>query len=455
MASALGRYDMTTGPEWKHILLFSLPIMAGNLLQQLYNTVDGIVVGNFVSQNALAATGTAGTLAFIFLAFAIGFGNGSGIMIAQLFGAKQYDELKSAVSTSLILLVSLGAFFSLFGCLLARWLLHGLMNVAAGEVLDLAVIYFTVYSVGFILQFIYNAVAAILRALGDSKATLYFLLVSSVINLVLDLVFVVVFHWGVAGAAIATVLSQLGSAAVSVVYMFRHYPIFRFKKGEFVFRPEKCLLCLRLGIPNTVQQSIVSFGNVFIQRLVNSFGEAAMAAFTVGVRMEGYLFVPAVGLSVGVSNFTAQNVGAGDFERVRRGSRASVVIVLIIAFTLELLSYIFAEPISRLFGVEGEAFTLSVSYVRFLAFFFWMFGVYICYSGLLQGAGDVMFAMLGSLLSLLTRVVVSYTLVYSFGVDFSAVWKAMPVGWVLCLSMALWRYFSGGWREKGIVKRDG
>ena len=451
--AAIGKRNMTEGAEWKHILLFSLPIMAGNILQQLYNTVDGIVVGNFVSQNALAAAGTSGTLAFLFLAFSIGFGNGAGIMIAQFFGARQYGELKNGVSTALILLVGMGAAFSVFGCVCARLLLHGLMNVAEGEVLELAVRYFSIYALGFLLQFLYNAVAAILRAIGDSQATLYFLLVSSVINIGLDLLFVIVFHWGVAGAAIATVLSQLGSAAVSVVYMFKKHAIFRFAKGEFVFRGDKCRLCLRLGVPNTIQQSIVSFGNIFIQRLVNSFGEAAMAAFTVGVRMEGYLFVPAVGLSVGVSNFTAQNVGAGDFKRVRNGIRASVVIVLIVAFTLELLSYIFAAPISALFGVKGEAMQLSISYVRFLAFFFWLFAVYICFSGLLQGSGDVMYAMLGSLISLAIRVIVSYALVYTFHSDFSAIWKAMPVGWVFCLAMVLIRYYTGGWKEKGVVNR--
>ena len=454
MASSLTKNDMTTGPEWKHILLFSLPIMAGNLLQQLYNTVDGIVVGNYVSQNALAATGSAGTLAFIFLAFAIGFGNGSGIMIAQLFGARRFDELKGAVSTAIILLLSIGAFFSVFGCLLSRFLLHSLMNVPNGEVLDLAAAYFSVYSIGFFLQFLYNAVAAILRAVGDSRATLYFLLVSSVVNLILDLVFVVMFGWGVIGAAAATVISQLGSAAVSVIYMFKKYEVFRFGKGEITFRRDKCLLCLKLGIPNTIQQSIVSFGNVFIQRLVNSFGEAAMAAFTVGVRMEGYLFVPAVGLSVGVCNFTAQNVGAGDFGRVKRGCRASVVIVLIIAFTLEILSYVFASSIASLFGVSGEAYQLSIRYVRFLAYFFWLFAVYICFSGLLQGAGDVMYAMLGSLISLAIRVIAAYFMVYALGIDFSAVWKAMPIGWIFCLAMVLWRYFSGRWREKRLVKHE-
>ena len=451
--AAVGKRDMTVGTEWKHILLFSLPIMAGNLLQQLYNTVDGIVVGNFVSQNALAATGSAGTLAFIFLAFAIGFGNGAGIMTAQLFGAQRYDDLKSAVSTALILLVGMGVFFSLFGCLGANLLLHGLMNVADGEVLRFAVRYFSIYALGLVFQFTYNAVTAILRSVGDSQATLYFLLVSSVLNLVLDLAFVILFHWGVAGAAIATVLSQLVCCLVSLFYMFKKYPIFRFGKGEFVFQGSKCRLCLRLGIPNTIQQSIVSFGNVFIQRLVNSFGPSAMAAYTVGVRMEGYLFVPAVGLSVGMSTFTAQNTGAGRLDRVKRGSRAAVVITLIIAFTLELLSYIFAPQLSALFGVEGEAMGLSISYVRFLAFFFWMFAVYICYSGLFQGAGDVIFAMAGSLLSLAVRVIAAYTMVYAFGVGFSAVWIAMPIGWIFCLSMAVWRYLSGGWKEKGIVDR--
>lgn len=449
--AAVGKRDMTVGTEWKHILLFSLPIMAGNLLQQLYNTVDGIVVGNFVSQNALAATGSAGTLALIFLAFAIGFGNGSGVMVAQLFGAKQYNELRSAVSTALILLVGMGAFFSVFGCALARFLLHGLMNVAEGEVLDLAVTYFAIYALGFILQFIYNAVAAILRAVGDSQATLYFLLVSSAINLLLDLLFVVVFHWGVSGAAIATVLSQLGSAAVSVVYMFRKYPMFRFGKGEFVFLMDKCRHCLQLGVPNTIQQSIVSFGNVFIQRLVNSFGASAMAAYTVGVRLESYLFVPAVGLSVGVSTFTAQNIGAGRLDRVRCGARSATVITLCIAVTLELLSFTFASTLATLFGVDGEALTLSVSYIRFLAFCFWLFAVYIVFSGLLQGAGDVLFAMMGSLISLFIRVAMSYTLVLGFDMDFSAIWKAMPVGWIAALALALGRYFTGGWKEKGLV----
>ena len=445
---------MTQGPEWRHILLFSLPIMAGNLLQQLYNTVDGIVVGNFVSQSALAATGTAGTLAMVFLAFAIGFGNGSGIMIAQLFGAKRMEDLRAAVSTALLLLVGMGLAFSLLGCIFARFLLSRLMNVAAGPVLDYAVTYFAIYALGFVLQFLYNAVAAILRALGDSRATLYFLLVSSVLNLVLDLLFVVVFHWGVAGAAIATVISQLGSALVSVIYMFKSYPIFRFGKGEFRFHKDKCLLCLRLGVPTTIQQSIVSFGHVFIQRLVNSFGEAAMAAFMVGGRIENYLFVPAIGFNTAMANFTAQNVGARQYDRVRRGCRKTLFMTVAVALALELLSYIFATPIARLFGVSGVALTFAVAYVRFMSFVFWIFAIYMTFAGLLQGAGDVMITTLCSLVALALRVSLAYLCVGSFGFGCEAAWQVMPVGWLAALAISSGRYLSGRWKTKGIVKHE-
>lgn len=443
---------MTAGSEWRQILLFSLPIMAGNLLQQLYNTVDGIVVGNFVSQNALAATGSAGTLAMVFLAFAIGLGNGSGIMIAQLFGARRYEDLRAAVSTALILLVGIGLVFSVGGCVFARFLLSRLMNVAAGEVLEYAVQYFAVYALGLVLQFLYNAVAAILRALGDSRATLYFLLVSSVLNLVLDLIFVICFGWGVTGAAVATVISQLGSAAVSVVYMFRKYPLFRFGKGEFVFHKDKCLLCLRLGIPTTVQQSVVSFGHVFIQRLVNSFGEAAMAAFMVGGRIENYLFVPAIGFNTAVATFTAQNVGARKFDRVRRGCRRTLVMTVIVAIVLELLSYFFAVPIARLFAVSGEALELAVSYVRFMSFVFWLFSIYMVFAGLLQGAGDVIVTTLCSLVALSIRVILAYFCARVLGFGCEAAWVVMPVGWLAALAISSGRYFGGRWKTKGIVK---
>ena len=454
MSDNIRKYDMTTGPEWKHILVFSLPIMAGNLLQQLYNTVDGIVVGNFVSQDALAAAGTAGTLALVFLAFAIGFGNGCGILISQLFGAKKMEELRSAVSTSLILLTGIGLLFSVLACVFARFLLAGLMRVEAGDVLEYAVTYFAIYAVGLVLQFLYNAVTCILRSLGDSRATLYFLLICSVANLVLDLVFVICFHWGIAGAAIATVISQLASAVASIVYMVKKYPLFRYKRSEFVFDRQQCLLCLKLSIPSTLQQSIVSFGNVFIQRLVNSFGAATMAAFTVGSRIENYLFVTAVGFNQSMATFAGQNMGARRHDRVRRGVRHALIMSLAVSAFLELLSYVFASPIASLFGVSGEALELSIQYVRFLSLFFWTFSLYMVFMGTLQGCGDVFFTSFCSLLALSIRVGVSYAFNAWFHTGCSIIWKAMPVGWGASLLVSVIHFLRGKWKTKGVVSRE-
>jgi len=452
LANSKARADMTTGTPWKQILIFSLPIMAGNLLQQLYNTVDGIVVGNFVSEDALAATGAGAAMAFFFLALSMGLGNGVGIMISQLYGAKRYDELKSAVSTSLIMLIGFGLIVSVVAAVLSPALFTGLMQVEEGPVRDMSITYFAIYSIGFVLQFAYNTVASILRAVGDSKATLWFLMVSAVMNLILDLVFVIAFRWGVAGAAIATVISQLASAVVSFIYMFKKYEMFRFGRGEFVFAMDKCKLCLRLGIPNTIQSCIVSFGNIMIQRLVNSFGAVNMAAFTVGTRVENYMFVPVNGYTAGISTFVAQNVGAKNFDRAKKGWRQTAIMTVATSLIIGSLLYIFAEPAARLFGVSDEALARSVSFVRYLCFLFWIFTLYMSLIGVLQGSGDVLIASGCSLAVLGTRVALAYIFVYVFDIGYASCWLTMPIGWAVGFVVAVTRYISGRWKTKGIVK---
>ena len=243
---------MTTGPEWKEILLFSLPIMAGQFLQQLYNTVDGVVVGRYggatqaICENMIAAVGSCVSLIFLFLAISIGLGNGGAVLVAQLYGARRTHELRRAASTLLITLVGLGTFLTVAGSVFAKPLVVGLMRVRDPDIVDMAIEYFAIYSLGLIFQYVYNAVAGILRAIGDSRATMYFLIVSAVLNTILDVWFVVSFGWGVVGVAVATVIAQAASAAVSVAYMFIKYPIFRFKKGEFVFDREKFAISLKL-----------------------------------------------------------------------------------------------------------------------------------------------------------------------------------------------------------------
>lgn len=448
------KQSMTIGSEWKHILLFSLPIMAGNLLQQLYNTVDGIVVGNYVSQDALAAVGTCATLSMLFLAIAVGLSTGIGIMVAQYFGGGRINDLRRSVSTAIILNVACGTVFTVAGWFGAKLILSRLLGIDDPAILEMATSYFSIYCLGLIFQFVYNIVAAVLRAIGDSRATLYFLCVTAVINLILDLIFVIIFHWSVAGAAIATVIAQAICALVSIIYMFKKHDIFRFGRGEFVFDGEKCVTCLRLGIPGIIQHCVISFGHIFIQRLVNSFGPVSMAAYTVGNRMENYVLVPIFGLNAGVSTFAGQNMGAGKLDRIRKGLKATIVMSMIACIVVSILTYIFAAPLSSLFGVTGETELRAVEQIRFMAMIFVLFAFYMPFSGTLQGSGDVIFATACSLVTLATRVALAYALNYFLDVGYSSAWKAMPFGWALAIVMCLTRFFRGRWKEKGLVKHS-
>ncbi len=443
--------DMTSGPEWRRLLMFALPIMAGQFLQQLYNTVDGIVVGNYVSSGALGAVGSCTTLAFLFLAFAIGFGNGCGVMIAQMYGAKKFRDLKSAVATALLLLAGLGLAATAVGWFGARWFIEEVLNIRGAALIALSLDYFRIYALGLLFQFLYNCVASILRAVGDSKATLYFLMVSAVLNLLLDLLFVAGFRWGVAGAAVATVISQAVCAAVCFLYMFVRYPFFRFGKGEFRVSVPLGILCLKLGVPMTMQQCIVSFGNLFMQRLVNHFGEVTMAAFTCGLRIENYCMIPALSLNSAMSMFTGQNIGAGKIERVERGWRSGVCMAAGITFCIATVLFVGAYPLAGLFGVIGPALEQSVDYIRSISYMMILFAVYLTTNGVIQGSGDVLYASLCSLSTLGLRVALSYILVFAFDFGHQVIWRCIPVGWVLALILALVRFRTGKWKEKAIV----
>lgn len=448
-----GKLDMTQGVGWRHVLIFSLPIMLGNLLQQLYNTVDGIVVGKYVSEAALGAVGNCASLTFLFIAIAMGLSNGSGIVVAQFFGAKREDDVRRAASTAILLLGGVGIAGVAFGLAGSRWLLGTVLGINDSEVLNEAVTYFRIYSAGLLFQFLYNVVAALLRALGDSKATLYFLIISTVVNLGLDLLFVLSFNWGVAGVAAATVIAQCISTAFSLLYMNRKYPVFRFKLKELKYHRDMGKRCLQMGIPSMLQQSVVAVGSMFMQRLVNTFGKALMAAFTVGNRVENYIFIPIMALNAGMSTFAGQNMGAGKPQRVKECWKRVMVMSLAFSAFIAVLIYSFASPISTLFGVTGKSLTMSVEMIRFMSFFVLLFSLYLPTGGLLQGAGDAFFAMLCSMSTLGIRVISAYTMVYAFNVDYHAVWYAVPIGWICCVVLAWGRYFSGAWEKKALVRK--
>lgn len=451
------RRDMTVGSEWKELLLFSLPIMAGQFLQQLYNTVDSIVVSSYggptreICDAMFAAVGSCTSLIFLFLAISLGLANGGGVLVAQLYGARRERELRRAASTLLITQGALGAALAVFGCVGAEMLVVGLMRVTDEASRAYAIEYFAIYAVGLIFQYIYNAVAGILRAVGDSRASMYFLIVSAVLNTVLDLWFVISFGWGVVGVAVATVMAQAVCAAFSIFYMFRRYPVFRFKRHEFVFDTGKFRLCLKLGIPAIIQQAVVSLGNVFIQRLVNSFGQVTMSAFNAGNRMESYALIPIFGMNNAEASFTGQNVGAEKYDRVKRGWAYGTVMSCAMSVVIAVLLYFLAPDFAKLFSLSGEALSQAVQYQRWMSYCVILFAAYMPTSGLLQGAGDVLWTSMNSFATLALRVCVAYLMVYSFDVGPAACWLNIPFGWGLGVLLSVPRYLSGRWKTKRVV----
>lgn len=440
---------MTEGKEWKLILMFTLPIMAGNLLQQLYNTVDGIVVGNIVGENALASVGTCNPLTMLFIAIAMGLSTGASILVSQLFGARRMEEMRKSVSTSLILLTALGVVFAIFGILAAELLLDVVLGVQDYLLAD-AVLYFRIYAIGLIFQFVYNTVSAILRSLGDSKATLVFLLISSVVNVVLDLFAVIVLKWGVAGVAIATVVAQALSCVISVVYMFRAHPELRFARGEFVYDKEMTGLILKFGIPVTAQQCVVSFGHVFIQRVINAF--EITAAYTACMRIENFIMAPIQGFFLGMSTFTGQNLGAKRLDRVKRGIKGTLVMVTVFVIVIGAVVYALAPQLIALFGVEDAAnLATGTTYLHWVALGFILFGWYFAFNGVLQGAGDVGFTFLNSLTGLGLKVIFTYLLAFLTPMGISALWVCQVASWLYSMALSAIRYAVGPWKKKAIV----
>ena len=445
--------SMTQGAEWKHLLLFALPLMGGQALQQLYNTVDGIIVGNFVGDIALGAVGVCGPVTLLFISIAIGMCTGVSVVVSQYFGAGRPAEMRRAASTSIIMLLVMGLFFSAFGALFSRTLLGGMLGV--GEwYLDDASLYFSIYAVGLIFQFAYNVFAALLRAVGDSKSTLYFLLVSSVVNLVLDLLFVIGFHWGVAGAAIATVISQAVSAVVALVYMVRKHPVFRFGKEDFRWHTDSAKLVLRLAAPSTLTQVVMSSGNLALQRVVNHFGgiyAGLMSGATAGQRVESFISIPMFAFGTAMSTFTGQNVGAGNLERVKRGRRVGLLMGVAVSLAVTVVVLLLRAPLISLFGVSEEGMRYGMIYLSIFCPGLFLFGLYIINNGILQGSGDVVYTAFILITSFALRIALAYTLAFHTELEYMAVWIMQPVGWLINASLSWGRYFQGGWKKKAIT----
>ncbi len=443
--------DLTQGTPWKGALRFALPLLLGNLLQQLYNTADTIIVGNYVSDHALSAVGSCTSLTMLFTALALGFSIGAGVLAAQYYGAQKLGEVRRIAATSVVLFLALGAVMSVLGAVLTRPLLAGLLQTPEA-LLEMAVTYFMIYAAGLIFQFGYNIAAALLRAIGDSKATLYFLLASSLLNVVLDLLLVAVVKMGVAGAAIATVFSQLLSCVLSFWYMHRKYEFLRFSVRQLRFEPALAGRVLAVGAPMAVQQSVVSCGFMFMQRLVNACGEDMVASFTVGSRIENYLILPTLSFQSTMATYTGQNIGAKRPDRVSRGLRQVIGLAICITLPLSAAAYFLAPQIISLFAISGQAAAYCAQHLHLAACAVLVFAVYFPCNGLLQGAGEGLYATACAALALGVRVALAYLLIKTALFGVAAIWWSQLLAWVVTLIFCYCHYFRGTWKTRSLVR---
>lgn len=442
---------MTEGTPWKALVRFAIPLLFGSLFQQLYHTVDTMMVGRLVSEQALSSVGTCGVLTNLLIAFSTGFSVGTGVISSQLYGANRKNELTKNAYTSLIFLTAMGVVIGLIGILFGSFLLRHLVSVPE-ELLADAAEYFRVCAVGFVFLFSYNAVASLLRSIGDSKASLYFLMISSVVNVVLDYAFIAWFHMGVAGAAWATVISQAVSCALSFIYMQRKYELFRFKGKALSVHSKDIVLLVKTGTPMALQSMVGTVFNLFMQRLVNSFGAAMTASYTVVSRYEGYMHLPTNVMNQGISTFAAQNKGAGKTDRIQKGLKQSIIVATIATGTLSLLSFLLAPRITAAFGISGQSAIYCTQHIRILAFPFMLFSLYFPCTGMYQGVGKGSSATAMSTTFLYICLILGYSLCRIPAIGEKSLMICKPVTWLLMQPINYVYYFRGTWKNAKVIE---
>ena len=442
---------MLSGPPLKPILLFGLPILVSNVFQMLYSIVDSIVVGNYVGADALAAVGSSTTLANLLVALASGLTVGASVVVSQFFGAGQKEKVKASISTSIIFMVILGAVLSVLGVATAG-LVTDLCNVPK-EIFGDSVTYIRIYMSGLIFMLLYNYFASILRALGDSTTPLVFLIISSLLNVALDLFFVIALGLGVAGVAWATVISQALSVILCAVYVRFKVEVFQFEKSEFRFDKEQFRNLLRLGVPSAIQGSITSIGFVFVQALINSFGSVNIAAYTAATKMEILAHLPVESFAMSLSVFVGQNMGAGLIERTKKGMWSVTIFNIIISGITTAIIFLTCPILIGLFVKSGEAevIALGSTFLKIVAPFIFIEALMQGFSSVLRGSGDSVMAMAAMMCDLGLRMILSFVFSLGLGIGFFGCAWAIPCGWGAALLVGFIRYRSGKWQKMTVV----
>lgn len=442
--------DMLGGHPGRALIFFAVPMILGNLLQQFYNMADSVIVGRFVGEDALAAVGASYSLTTVFIMIAIGGGVGASVIISQYLGAKEHAKMRTAISTALLTFLAVSVALAVLGLFANRAILSSLKTPE--NILEEAVLYLNIYFLGLPFLFMYNVLSSIFNAMGKSNIPLYLLMFSTVLNIVLDLVAVIVFQKGVAGVAVATVFAQGIASVISFWILLRRLREYEDGGEAKKYDVEILRNMVKIAIPSILQQSIVSIGMLLVQSVVNGFGSSVVAGYSAGMRIESICIVPMIAMGNAISTFTAQNIGAGQTDRVRKGYKAAYGIIFAFAAVICATLLLFKNQIISMFvgGNESSlAFQTGIDYLSFIAYFFIFIGLKALTDGVLRGVGDVFVFTLANLCNLAVRVSIAFICAPIWGVQ--AVWYAVPLGWLTNYIISFARYLTGKWERKRLI----
>ena len=442
---------ITEGVIWKQLLLFFFPILIGTFFQQLYNTVDTIIVGQFVGTEALAAVGTTGTVINLLVGFFVGVASGATVIISQYFGANDRENLSKSVHTSMALAVAGGVVIMVIGIVTARPTM--LAMGVPDDIMDDAVLYMNVYYLGIIGNLIYNIGTGVLRAIGDSRMPLYVLIVCCLANVVLDLLFVVVFHWGVFGVAFATVLSQLISAVLLMIRLMGAQEAYRVELRKIRFHKDILKNVVRIGLPAGLQSVMYSFSNILIQASINSFGTTAIAAWAAIGKIDGFIWMVMNAFGIAVTTFAGQNFGARQYDRMKRCTRVGLGMCLGTIIALSALLFIFRYQLLMFFTGDAEVVNIGAQFCLVLAPSYFTFVFIEILSGAIRGAGEALQPMLITCIGVCGLRVVWILLVVPYWHTMQMVAMNYPVSWVITAVIFVIYYLRGKWLDR-CIKRE-
>lgn len=429
---------MSEGVIWKKIVLFAMPLFLGNLFQQLYNTADSLIVGNFLGSNALAAVSSSGNLIFLMVGFFNGIAIGAGVIIARYFGARDIESMQQAIHTTIAFGLVASIILTVLGVVLAPAIL--VMMDTPANVLPASITYFRIYFAGSLGLVMYNIFVGILQAVGDSKHPLYYLILSSIINIILDLVFIIGFHMGVGSAAFATILSQFLSAFFCLHRLTHTKEAYHVSFHQIRFHKGMLPLIIRYGLPSGIQNSIIAIANVVVQSNINAFGEMAMAGCGAYSKIEGFAFLPITSFTMALTTFVGQNLGAKEYDRTKQGARFGMICAMVLAELIGIVLFIFAPLLTSAFSQDASVIQFGTDRARTSALFYFLLAYSHSISAILRGSGKSMVPMVVMLIFWCVLRVSFLTILMNFIPSIQLVYWIYPITW-FCSSVAFFYYY--------------